>query len=205
MKKEDVKVGMRVKVGNMSTEDGAYEFDNGVIEPMLQFIGKEFNVEYVNELGVYFSNSTIVEGYGFPLECLTPVEQPFSLSNTKINVQKYADENGITLKQAHEEIQTWLFEQGYSWDYTRNKEVHTDCGRFLYCYDCSGVTHDNSAEYFVKHENKEITLSRKMTVEFTPSFVEPEKPSMEYVELGGKKYIKKELEEALSKIKAVEE
>lgn len=205
MKKEDVKVGMRVKVGNVSTEYNNYEFNNTVTKSMLRFIGQEFTVGSSNSLGVYASNSTIVDGYGFPWECLTPVEQPFPLANTKINVQKYADKNGITLKQAHEEIQPWLFEQGYSWNYTGSKEVHTDRGRFLYCYDCSGVTHDDSAEYFVEHANKEITLSRKVTVELTPSFVESEKPAVEYVELGGKKYIKKELEEVLSKINAVEE
>lgn len=39
-----------------------------------------------------------------------------------------------------------------------------------------------------------------------PSFVEaPAAGPVEYVELGGKRYVKADLEEALSKIKAVEE
>ena len=205
MKKEDVKVGMRVKVGNVSTEYNNYEFNNAVTKSMLRFIGQEFTVGSSSSLGVYASNSTIVEGYGFPLECLTPVEQPFSLSNTKINVQKYADKNGITLKQAHEEIQPWLFEQGCDWG-EGDKNISCTFAQWLNVgvlkiYPSTYITW-SSSDY---HTAKEITLSRKVTVELTPSFVEVEEPAVEYVELGGKKYIKKELEEALSKIKAVEE
>lgn len=167
-------------------------------------VGNIYEVLVVDNSWVYVTDDRGVSVYYFHTR-FKPAQQLFPLANTKINVQKYAVENGISLEQAHKEIQPWLFEQGYSWNYTRSKEVHTDCGRFLYCYDCSAVTHDDSAEYFVEHANKEITLSRNVTVELTPSFVEVEEPAVEYVELGGKRYVKSELEEALSKIKAVEE
>ena len=149
MKIEDVKVGDMVKC-----------IDNTGVPDLV--VGKDYLVVDVPNIHIIVENGEHQDDC-FLCYRFEPVEQHFPLANTKINVQKYADKNGITLKQAHEEIQPWLFEQGYSWSYTRDKEVHTDCGRFLYCYDCSGVTHDNSAEYFVKHENKEITFSRKVS------------------------------------------
>lgn len=137
-------------------------------------------------------------------ENIEPEEKPFPLTNTKINVQKYADKNGITLKQAHEEIQPWLFEQGCDWG-EGDKNISCTFAQWLNVgvlksYPSTDITWSSSDYYTAK----EITLSRKVAVELTPSFVESEKPAVEYVELGGKRYVKSELEEALSKIKAVE-
>ena len=188
MKKEDVKVGMRVKI-NASWFTGA-----GVVT--------DLDHDYFPE-AVWVKCDGGTEDRWISARYIEPAEQPFPLANTKINVQKYAEENGISLEQAHQEIQPWLFEQGYSWC----KEVHV---RFtnsshLYAEEDSVLAYGHNDQFFSADDGKEITLSRKVTVELTPSFVEVEEPAVEYVELGGKRYVKSELEEALSKIKAVEE
>jgi hypothetical protein len=140
---------------------------------------------------------------------LSDKDNPALPSSFKIDVQAYADENNISLEQAHNEIQPWLFEKGYAWSigpriYKENEAAFLEMGVETPCC-ITQVPIDWLSFCTVAEDAREITLSRKVTVELTPSFVESEKPAVEYVELGGKKYIKKELEEALSKIKAVEE
>lgn len=124
----------------------------------------------------------------------------FPLANTKINVQKYADDNGLTLSAAHKEVQEWLFGQGYEWCFNK-KEVSFTHGKWLEMGidSSSGITWADDGEEAMG-DCKEITLQRTVAVTLTPSFVEE---AVEYVELGGRKYVKADLEEALSKIRPV--
>ena len=131
--------------------------------------------------------------------------QKFSLTNTKINVQKYADDNGLTLATACKEIQEWLFAQGYDWR-SNKKEVLTRVFNYIFTdsFAASELTHIDAEDNFENHRNKEITLQRTVAVTLTPSFVEPVAESVEYVELGGKLYVKTDVYAALSSIVAIE-
>ena len=118
-----------------------------------------------------------------------------------IDVEKYATDFNIPLAQAHEEIQTWLFEQGYNWvaDAYKNSVEFT----------CSGILELNMDNYFAITRNvfenidfndydEEITFGRCWKVHLTPFANKVVKT--EYVEFNGKQYDKRKLEEALKLI-----
>ena len=151
------------------------------------------------------------------IQLLATSVQKFPLTNTKINVQKYADDNGLTLAAAHKEVQEWLFGQGYKWVGAKTTYAATTWEYiFLDSHINGDITQTPCEDAFNIHRNKEITLQRTVAVTLTPSFVEPvpkDSPEvLEYVEIGGEKYEKAWLEtvvgavvEAQRKLKSMEE
>lgn len=123
-----------------------------------------------------------------------PTQQP-SLANTKIDVQKYADTYGITLEQAHQEIQPWLFEQGVVWSATGLAFVTNSETRYLYI-DSGELSYSRAfnAGFFKCHKNKEITPQRNVSISISIAPPEP------YVELDGKQYTKAQILAALAKL-----
>lgn len=122
-----------------------------------------------------------------------PTQQP-SLANTKIDVQKYADTYGLTLDEAHREIQPWLFAQGCNWQ-AFGAEINLVSKPQLYLDKNYHITQTND-EYHFYHgsSHKEITLLRNVSVSLS---IAPTEPS---VEIDGKQYTKAQLLDALAKL-----
>ena len=116
-----------------------------------------------------------------------------NLANTKINVQKYADTYGLTLEEAHQEVQNWLFEQGYNWGTLGSKILAHDTPDL---YVRSGeLLHGNDEHRFSEETiEKEITLLRNVSVSISIAHPEPS------VELDGKQYTKTQILDALAKL-----
>ena len=121
-----------------------------------------------------------------------------------INVVKYANDNGLSLEQAHEEIQSELFKDDYNWECKgyHNKVVLT-FAEYLelqmekpHCItQCSGESFTESDYDF------EITFDRSVNLGWNIDRVET---TPEYVEFNGKQYDKKKLEQALKLIEGDE-
>jgi hypothetical protein len=116
-----------------------------------------------------------------------------------IDVEKYALENEIPLSVAHEEIQTWLFKEGYKWTSYGNHvgfinahflELNIDTS---YC-----ITWENEDCYNSDKYEEELMFSRQVAL--VPFYNKIDKT--EYVEFNGKQYDKKKLEEALAMIES---
>jgi hypothetical protein len=92
-------------------------------------------------------------------------------------------------------VQRILFMLGYKWKGNETIIVETH-QQALYA-DSDGYITYSDASYYHSHNTED---SKPVDIDWlrTPKVV------VEYVELGGKKYIKSELEEALSKIVAVD-
>lgn len=180
MKIEDVKIGMRVVTGDLWEFD---ERDAGIVE----------SIDSDNAVWVVWDSDGCNNWIDVEeIEPEVKAEQEFSLKNVKINVQKYADDNGLTLAQAHKEVQEWLFAHNYGWEYDlKNAYSLNEKHLFTDSFKSGVITHSSEEDPFENHRNKEITLQRTVAVTLTPSFVEsPAAEAMEYVELGGKRYVK---------------
>ena len=174
MKKEDVVVNMKVE-----TDDGRF----GIVTSTV--------CDYAED-AVWVKLSGESYSCWWYSESLSP-DQP-SLANTKIDVQKYADTYGLTLEEAHREIQPWLFEQGCTWasggnyvNYTSARWIEVGVVRGRPPTDITWSNEGYSAA-------KEITLLRNVPVSLS---IAPPEPS---VELDGKQYTKTQLLEALAKL-----
>jgi len=114
--------------------------------------------------------------------------EQMNLDNTKIDVQEYATRYGVTLEQANNEIQPWLFEQGYSWT-CQPHEVQYTYAAFIYVYKDKHMSYDAGAYHFDNHTNKQIFLERNivLTVRSTPDIIE----------IDGRKYVKEDVMKAI--------
>lgn len=130
---------------------------------------------------------------GSMLSFANEASNTFSLANTKIDVHKYANENNVSLKQAHEEIQTWLLkEQGVIWN-SGSKDVINTTADVLFIDSSSlnlnyGWREDMS---WGEDDNKEIFLTR--SVSLSAAYAKEET-----IEISGKKYNKADVEKALA-------
>ena len=137
----------------------------------------------------------------YSAECyLTLIESPIKEAIPppfKIDVQAYATENNISLEQAHNEIQPWLFEQGYT--HSGRKVVSGENLAYLIC-DSDGTiqTSDDKLVFsFNRALAKQIFLSRNV-------FVSLSVKEGETVEILGKKYLKSDVENAMKNVKEKE-
>lgn len=102
---------------------------------------------------------------------------------TFINVQKYADMYNLTLEEAHNEIQPWLFEQGIHHAYPsyKGKVVFTEREIVEVSMDKPLAITSCHMDVFCKEGyEQELTLSRKVVL--TPSTSN----LVEYVTINGK-------------------
>ena len=134
----------------------------------------------------------------YSAECyLTLIESPAKEelpSSFKIDVQAYANENNISLEQAHNEIQPWLFEQGYT--HSWRKVVSGENLAYLICKSDGNIqTSDDKLVFsFNRMWVKQIFLSRNVSVSL--SWKEEET-----IEILGKKYLKSDVEDAMKNVK----
>ena len=118
------------------------------------------------------------------------------LDNTKIDVQGYAKQYGLSLEEAHKEIQPWLFEQGYVWFKERNYMMAT-LSKYLFLFE-NRISWDSSLNYFSAKSNKQIFLERNVNIVLTI------KPEIATIEIEGKKYNKQDVFKLLSQLETVE-
>lgn len=197
MKYEDVKVGMKLKIVKY-LESFAGDWENKWTEDMYKFVGNTHVVQGIGVGGVRFEEV----GYGFPWEgCEPAVELTSILHRAKINVQKYAEENSLSLQKAHEEIQPTLFAQGYNWKYGKSCTILATDAPYLILdsYAAKEITHTDDEAYFQHQPRQEVVWER--TVTLTPSLVEKPPKARETIILNGVEYYKDELELALANIK----
>lgn len=188
MKLEDIEIGMRVTFdGGDSPEDA----DTGIVS------GFRDGALYYGDIWVKWDS----DGRELSISAeeiepeSTSTTQP-SLANTKIDVQKYADTYGLTLEQAHQEIQPWLFEQGFKWR-PYGPEVSEVGSTYMYINSDKYLTQSPQKDSYYFHfsnDNKEITLLRNVSVSLSIAHPEPS------VEIDGKQYTKAQLLEALAKL-----
>jgi hypothetical protein len=118
-----------------------------------------------------------------------------------INVTKYANENALTLEQAHKEIQPFLFARGYNWACKgyHNKVILTDVEYLEMHMDKDWVITRCSSDSFTESDyDYEWEIKRKVNLSYVHRAIASAK---EYVEFNSKQYEKAKLEQALKLIK----
>lgn len=123
-----------------------------------------------------------------------PEVTKFDFTNTKINIKKYADENGITIEQAIKDCGTVV---GLSSGF---RDIPNYANYLYIWYEAEGGAGfgvSGADKFFNESTFKEITLTRNVTI--MPSFVTPDTVSLP----GGRTVLKKDYDEALSKLKTL--
>lgn len=160
-------------------------------------VGHTYTIMAINGESVMLDNLNWWATNGYPND-FKLVEETV-MKKQFIDVEKYARENEISLSVAHEEIQTWLFKEGYKWTSYGNHvgfinshflELNMDTS---YC-----ITWENEDCYNSDKYEEELMFSRQVAL--VPFYNEIDKT--EYVEFNGKQYDKKKLEEALAMIES---
>lgn len=121
-----------------------------------------------------------------------------------INVAKYANDNGLSLEQAHEEIQLNLFNDVYNWKHPsyQNKVVLSFAEYLeLNMEEPNCITQCSSESFTESDYDFEVTFDRSVNLVWNIDRVET---TPEYVEFNGKQYDKKKLEQALKLIEGDE-
>lgn len=176
---------------------------NGTGSGLKLVSGCEYIVEECDSHGISLCGVPITHCFWytdrFELVEEAPVDakQPtFDLRDTKINVKAYAEKNGITLENAHKEIQSWLFENGASWDVYPEHGIRNDEAEALFVNRFLSLSYYYEVDltFYAMYTEKEITMSRQVVL--TPSYVEEE-----FVEFGGKMYNKREFLSAIANVK----
>lgn len=206
-KKPKFKVGNTVVVIKEYSDGDNFNFEEGHIH-----IGGEYVIsemweggfgwcagEYVyiladTEATVSESMLTLASDYYASKE----QQMNISLDNTKINVAAYAEQYGITLEQAHNEIQPWLFSHLFTWA-NGEKTVSQEYAKHLYLDreyygEPNRITWSNTS--YQQSGNKEILLERNIILTI--------KAAPDIISFDGKKYIKKEFLKAIQNLSVVE-
>ena len=121
-----------------------------------------------------------------------------------INVVKYANDNGLSLEQAHEEIQLELFKDVYNWKHPsyQNKVVLSFAEYLeLNMEEPNCITQCSSESFTESDYDFEVTFDRSVNLVWNIDRVET---TPEYVEFNGKQYDKQKLEQALKLIEGDE-
>ena len=122
-----------------------------------------------------------------------------------IDVTKYANNYGLTLKQAHEEIQPVLFECGYNWAYSsHDREVSLTSSEYLELnMDKEMVITQCPSDLFTESDY-DVKWALKRNIEFVYEYRNITREP-EYVEINGKSYDKSKLEKALALLEEADE
>ena len=131
--------------------------------------------------------------------------EAFDLRNTKIDLRK---KDGTVDEELSRAFQEAVFELEGRWDYGGVCDnVDAVGSRFLYVDSFLRITYTsgNDEAYFKKHKNKQISFSYERKLEWKAEYIKDKEPK-QVVELpNGDKYFAEDLQEALSKIKKIEE
>lgn len=154
---------------------------------------------YVVRTGAYDRAFSLVSILGDTQKEVRCSQKRFKLYNPVFEGMKFRvkDEEHSKLIQEH------LFSLGYGWEGrgfgVLEKVVKHTSHAFLYTYSNKQICYGDDIENFETKDFPEIELVATTTYSLKP--VEKE----EFVELNGKKYNKKDLEEALSKLHPVDD
>ena len=118
----------------------------------------------------------------------------FDFTNTKINIKKCAEENGITLEQASKEYAELVGKEIPQPYFGFSKVVYLFSNN-LHEMAALGWDDEEGEDYFSSRSEKEITLTRNVTI--TPSFVIPDTITIP----DGRTVLKKDYDKALSELK----
>jgi len=114
-----------------------------------------------------------------------------------INITKYANEHNLSLEQAHNEIQPFLFNLGCNWACKgyHNKVVLTYAEYLEMHMEKDWVITQCSSDSFTESDyDYEWELKRKVNLIYVHRAITSAK---EYVEFNGRQYDKQKLEQAL--------
>ena len=122
-----------------------------------------------------------------------------------IDVTEYANNYGLTLDQAHGEIQPMLFESGYNWAYpSYDQKVSFAYAEYLELNMDKEmtITQTNSETFIESDYDVEWVLKRNIEFVYEYRNITHEH---EYVEINGKSYDKSKLEKALAMLEEADE
>ena len=123
-----------------------------------------------------------------------------------INITEYANKYGLSLVQAHEEVQPFLFGLGYNWESpSYNKKVVLWFADYLELHmEKDWTITQCSSDSFVEDDyDYKWEIERTVTLRYLHRFIEHAQ-EIEYVEFNGKQYEKAKLEQALKLIEGDE-
>lgn len=153
-----------------------------------------------------YANNLIEEGEIVKIDPRELIEvKEKQVKKTYIDVTRYANTYGLTLKQAHEEIQPMLFECGYNWAYPPyDREVSLTYAEYLELnMDKELAITQCSSETFAESDY-DIEWVLKRNIEFVYEYRNIIHET-EYVEINGKRYDKSKLEKALAMLEEADE
>jgi len=118
-----------------------------------------------------------------------------------INITEYANKYGLSLAQAHKEIQPFLFSLGYNWASPIYKKVSLCHAEYLELHmEKEWTITQCSSDSFVEDDyDYKWEIERTVTLRYTHHYIEHTQ-EIEYVEFNGKQYEKTKLEQALKLI-----
>lgn len=88
---------------------------------------------------------------------------------TKEEIKKFLDNTKVYVNGKSKEIQEKLFSLGYTWAGGENNVKHTD-KPFLFIYEKDEISFTCDMEWFVNHENREITAEQILSLELTENY-----------------------------------
>ena len=90
---------------------------------------------------------------------------------TKEEIKKFLDNTKVYVNGKSKEIQEKLFSFGYEWIGDGPTKVQCTEKPFLFIHDNGYIYYTNDMDFFVEHENKEITADEILALEVTgPSY-----------------------------------
>lgn len=90
---------------------------------------------------------------------------------TKEEIRKFLDNTKVYVNGKSKEIQEKLFSFGYKWNGSGSTDVHNTGKPFLLISKNRDITYEVNMNFFVEHENKEITADEILSLEVTePSY-----------------------------------
>ena len=122
-----------------------------------------------------------------------------------IDVTKYANNYGLTMKQAHEEIQPMLFECGYNWGYSPyDRKVSLTYAEYLELNMGTDLTITQCSSETFTESDYDVEWVLKRNIEFVYEYRNIIREH-EYVEINGKSYDKSKLGKVLAMLEEAEE
>lgn len=97
---------------------------------------------------------------------------------TQKEIDKFLADTKVYVNGKSREIQEKLFSLGYSWGKIEKHVRYTD-KPFLYIWTDKSIGYSDNMEYFIKHQNKEITAEEILSLELTEPSYRPFKDAEE--------------------------
>lgn len=91
---------------------------------------------------------------------------------TQEEIDKFLADTKVYVNGKSKEIQEKLFSLGYSWGKIEKHVRYTD-KPFLFIWEDKSIGYSDNMEYFIKHQNKEITAEQILALEVTEPTYRP--------------------------------